>query len=88
MKITIPAGFELPEGISEGDEFEATITLKLGEDGTATLVALDSVPLESEEDDADKEEGGGSEAPKDSSGEDEVDFESAVMAGLLNGGQG
>lgn len=48
MKITLPQGFELPEGAKPGQPFEVVATLELYEDGTAELEALDGIPVESE----------------------------------------
>jgi hypothetical protein len=48
MKITLPQGFELPEGAKPGQPFEVVATLELNEDGSAELEALDGIPVESE----------------------------------------
>ena len=48
MKITLPQGFELPEGAKPGQPFEVVATLELNEDGSAELEALDGIPVEPE----------------------------------------
>jgi hypothetical protein len=63
MEFDAPEGFEMPEGLAEGDTFDAMATLKLGEEGKLVLVSLDGVALggsdEEEEDDEEGEEGKG-----------------------------
>lgn len=55
MKITLPQGFELPEGAKPGQPFEVVATLELYEDGTAELEALDGIPVETEEPEPEQE---------------------------------
>lgn len=41
MPYEIPEGVELPEGLKEGDEFDALATFKLTKDGKVKLTAID-----------------------------------------------
>lgn len=41
MPYEIPEGVELPEGLKDGDEFDALATFKLTKDGKAKLMAID-----------------------------------------------
>ena len=50
MKITLPKGYELPEGAKPGEAFEAVASIMLNEDGTYDLAAIDGVDLAMEED--------------------------------------
>lgn len=51
LTFKLPAGFQLPEGVSEkGDEFDAIAKIRLGDDGKVELVALDRAPLSEEAD--------------------------------------
>jgi hypothetical protein len=50
MKITLPKGYELPEGAKPGEAFEAVASITLNEDGTYDLSAIDGVELAKEED--------------------------------------
>lgn len=50
MKITLPEGFQFPATAKPGEPFEAVATLKMEEDGSVELKALDGVEIpESEE---------------------------------------
>ena len=48
MKITLPAGYEVPDNAKPGEEFEVVATLEQNEDGTFELVAIDGTKLEDE----------------------------------------
>ena len=55
MKITLPEGFQLPESAKPGEPFEAVATLKMEEDGSVELKALDGVEIpEEDEENEDK----------------------------------
>lgn len=49
MKFILPTGFEIPAGVEPGQEFDAVVTLSLGDDGSVIATALDGSPLASEE---------------------------------------
>ena len=44
----LPEGFTVPDNTNPGDTFEALVTLKLGDDGTATPTAIDGIPIKDE----------------------------------------
>jgi len=57
MNITLPKGYELPDGAQMGEPFEAVATLIANEDGTFTLDAIDGMDIGSEtEEDAEETE--------------------------------
>ena len=59
----LPEGIEIPDGALPGDEVEFLATVKLGEEGKATVMKLDGLTIEGYEED--DEEGDGED------GEDE-----------------
>jgi hypothetical protein len=63
MKITLPEGFKLPETAVPGEPFEAVATLKMEEDGSVELKALDGVEIP-EEDETNEPEEMGEEMPE------------------------
>ena len=56
MKITLPEGFKLPETAVPGEPFEAVATLKMEEDGSVELKALDGVEIPESEDEEEEED--------------------------------
>ena len=56
MTITLPKGYELPEGAKPGEPFDAVASILLNEDGTFTLSAIDGMELDAEEAEAETEE--------------------------------
>lgn len=46
MKITLPTGYELPDGAKPGEPFEVVATLVASDDGTFDLVAVDGMEIE------------------------------------------
>lgn len=54
IEFDLPEGFTIPDGLSEGKEFESLATVKLKKDGSACLVALDGyrMPGYKEEDES------------------------------------
>ena len=56
MKITLPAGYELPENARPGEPFEAVATLTQEEDGTFELTAIDGIKLGEEAEPAEAED--------------------------------
>lgn len=67
----VPEGFQLPEGVSEGQDFDAVGTFSLSE-GKLMLKAVEDAPIEGYEPEAEGED----EAP--SPVEDKENFMSAV----------
>ena len=49
MKITLPAGYEVPANVKPGEPFEVVATLELNEDGSFELEAIDGMDLEKPE---------------------------------------
>jgi hypothetical protein len=56
MQITLPKGYELPEGAKPGEPFDAVASILLNEDGTFTLSAIDGMELASEEAEMEEDE--------------------------------
>lgn len=56
MKLTLPEGFTPPNTARPGETFEVVATLKPSEDGSFSLVALDGVKLEEEDEVEEPEE--------------------------------
>lgn len=76
----VPTDFELPEGVTEGQEFSAVGTFVLKE-GKLTIKAVDDAPIEGyedEEDEYEKED----EKPMEDMGEEES-FTSAVEKRMM-----
>lgn len=71
----LPAGFELPEGVEEGQDFDAVATFSL-ENGTLTVKAVEGAPIEGYEDPDAAQEPTEPGAPTESS--EGEDFMSAV----------
>lgn len=65
-KITFnqPAGFKIPDGVKEGEPFDAMATVKL-ENGKLVLHELDGTPVDDEHEEAETEE----ETPEEESAE-------------------
>jgi hypothetical protein len=55
MNITLPKGYELPDGAQMGEPFEAVATLIANEDGTFTLDAIDGMDIEGETEEEEEE---------------------------------
>lgn len=72
----VPPDFELPEGVTEGQEFSAVGTFVL-EGGKLTIKAVDDAPIEGYEDGEEE-----SEAPEGEM-EDEESFTSAVEKRMM-----
>lgn len=51
ISFPLPAGFELPDDVKEGQDFDAVATFSLSE-GSLTLKALEGAPVDSAEDTA------------------------------------
>lgn len=51
----IPEGFEIPEGLKEGDTFEAMAELQVESDGKVSIVSLEGCECEDEMDGEDDE---------------------------------
>ena len=67
MTAKLPKDFELPEGASEGEEFDAVGTF-IVQNGEVTISAIDGVPLsEDMEDSAEDESPAMEESPDDES---------------------
>lgn len=79
MKITLPSGYEIPAGVEPGQDFDAVVTLSLGDDGTVTVTALDGAPIEDIAEEVEEED-------TEETDEDEADFVGAVNAELTSGG--
>lgn len=73
---TVPPDFELPEGVTEGQEFSAVGTFVL-EGGKLTIKAVDDAPIAGYEDGEEE-----SEAPMEDTGEEES-FTSAVEKRMM-----
>ena len=56
MNITLPKGYELPDGAQMGEPFEAVATLIANEDGTFKLDAIDGMDIEGETEEEEEEE--------------------------------
>ena len=75
-KITLnkPSGFKMPDGVKDGEPFDAMATLKM-ENGKLVLHELDGAPVEDEHEGAEGEEETpeeeASETPEEESSEDE-----------------
>lgn len=75
-KITFnqPAGFKMPEGVKDGESFDAMATLKM-ENGKLVLSELDGTPVEDEhegeESETENPEEGSTETPEMEKSEDE-----------------
>lgn len=73
-KITFnqPSGFKLPDGVKDGEPFDAMATLKM-ENGKLVLHELDGTPVEDEHEGEEEEtpEEESSETPEEESSEDE-----------------
>jgi len=67
-----PSGFKLPEGVKDGEPFDAMATLKM-ENGKLVLHELDGAPVEDEHEGAEEEtpEEESEETPEEESSEDE-----------------
>lgn len=76
MKFKLPTGFELPAGVEPGQEFDAVVTLNLGEDGSVSVVALDGAPISDVDDDEEADEA------SEPSPAAEADFVDAVASDL------
>lgn len=72
----VPPDFELPEGVTEGQEFSAVGTFVL-EGDKLTIKAVDDAPIEGYEDGEEE-----SEAPVEDTGEEES-FTSAVEKRMM-----
>ncbi len=48
MLISLPKGYELPEGAKPGEPFDAVASITQNSDGTFTLSAIDGVDLDAE----------------------------------------
>jgi hypothetical protein len=73
----VPADFELPEGVTEGQEFSAVGTFVL-EGGKLMIKAVDDAPIEGYEDGEDEDE----KKPMEDMGEEES-FTSAVEKRMM-----
>jgi hypothetical protein len=49
MQITLPKGYELPEGAKPGEPFDAVASITQNPDGTFTLSAIDGMDLDTED---------------------------------------
>lgn len=79
----VPTDFELPEGVTEGQEFSAVGTFVLKE-GKLTIKAVDDAPIEGYEDGEDEEDEYEKEdkKPMEDMGEEES-FTSAVEKRMM-----
>jgi hypothetical protein len=55
-EIMLPEGIEIPDGAMPGDEVEFLATVKLGEEGKATVMKLDGLTIEGYEEDGEEME--------------------------------
>ena len=78
----LPSGFQTPENVADGGEFEALATVKLS-NGRGSLVALDGNPLFGNEQ---KEEFGKPEPKESNATDDDRGFSHVVMGALRGGG--
>jgi hypothetical protein len=78
LKFPMPEGFTPPEGAEKGT-FEALATLEMEEGGTLCLVAIDGIPLGSEESEEPAPEG---DEYEEATAPDTGDFEKAMAMGL------
>jgi hypothetical protein len=80
----VPADFELPEGVTEGQEFSAVGTFVL-KGGKLMIKAVDDAPIEGYEDGEDEyenEDEGENKKPMEDTGEEES-FTSAVEKRMM-----
>jgi hypothetical protein len=56
IEFDLPDGFSLPDGISTNGEFDALATIKLKDDGSACLVAIDGHRMPGYTDESDEDE--------------------------------
>jgi len=73
----IPEGFEVPEGIKDGDTFEATVTLKK-QGNTLCVEAVDGIEVTAEDETKESPE----DKAKEAVGESDMGFLDAVEAGV------
>jgi hypothetical protein len=45
VEFDLPDGFQTPQDVEPGATFDAVASLKMGEDGSVEMVALDGIPL-------------------------------------------
>lgn len=57
-------GFQIPEGVKPGEDFEIVATLRASESGTLMLIAVEGMPVTQEEPDSEKEKALESRDPK------------------------
>lgn len=69
ISFSMPAGFKAPDGVKDGEPFDAMATLKI-ENGKLVLHELDGTPVDDEEE-AGYEDEEASETPEEESMEDE-----------------
>lgn len=73
LAFQVPEGMQLPDGVKEGDEFDALATVKMGPSGKLMLVAVDGYSLAEAKEDEPKS------AEED---DDEPQFADVVARGM------
>jgi hypothetical protein len=48
VEFPVPAGYELPEGVNTGEDFDTVATFRMKEDGTICLISIDDFPVQGE----------------------------------------
>lgn len=56
MKFIAPEGFELPEGVVEGEDFEVLAAFRMTTPGSLELVSIQGIPVDSSEEEMEDEE--------------------------------
>ena len=69
IQFSLPSGFKVPDGVKDGDPFDAMATLKL-ENGKLVLHELDGTPVDDGEDLKETDETEGADEAPEGEGED------------------
>jgi hypothetical protein len=77
-----PAGFKIPDGVKDGETFDAMATLKLM-NGKLVLAEVDGSPVQDESSDEDQDKGVGADSENDMSDSDSDSDKSAAPDDFL-----